>query len=214
MSDPRSDTRPFTVTKTDQFNAVDTEGDIQFTITGWEVDPRAKTQGAVTLHTDHPSGKHFRPGKAAMRCMGSEEGWGSPYASDWVGKTVRIFADPDVRDFKGNRVGGLRIRAMSHIRRPFDFRSRTSRQSHTMYKIGTIQAEQPAANNINAQRQEAVKHWTSQGVPADALCRLVRADVGAWGPDELATLLEWHNRIRSGEATIASMVAASGRGEE
>jgi hypothetical protein len=68
----------------------------------------------VELHLKEFPGRPYKPGKSMRRvlvaCWGAE-------ASAYVGRTMRLYGDPDVK-FGGQSVGGIRIEALSHLDKP------------------------------------------------------------------------------------------------
>jgi hypothetical protein len=94
--------------KSDQLDAVDLLGGPRvFTIT--EVS-KGNAEQPVNVHlAEFP--RVWRPGKSMRRVLASC--WGTD-ASQWAGRRVELFCDPDVQ-FGGKSVGGTRISRLSHI---------------------------------------------------------------------------------------------------
>ncbi|WP_405373368.1 MULTISPECIES: hypothetical protein [unclassified Microbacterium] len=68
----------------------------------------------VELHnTEHP-GRPYKPGKSMRRVLIAA--WGTD-ASKYVGRRIEIYGDPTIK-FGADAVGGIRIRALSHITEP------------------------------------------------------------------------------------------------
>ena len=201
------DIKPLIASKTDQFNSDDLKGRADFIITGASIDRNAKNQGPLTLTTNHPSGLHYRPGKAMMRMFADK--WGED-ASQFVGRRLIIFTDPHVENLKKDKVGGIRVCGMSHVDGDFQYRAKTGRGTYTMYNIQALPNPTPAG----AQRgkpspiEAAVAHGIKQGLTVEDLQALVGCEVGAWGDAELSTLRGWFERIKAKTATIDEMRAA------
>lgn len=92
----------------DQLDAVDLlSGERTFMI---ERVSKGNAEQPVNIHlAEFP--RPWRPGKSMRRVLVAC--WG-PDASQYVGRAVMLFCDPDVT-FGKDKVGGTRIRALSHI---------------------------------------------------------------------------------------------------
>ena len=107
--------------KSDQLNAIDyAAGPGIVTIT--EARPGDADQQVWLSVAEHP-GKYFKPSKTALRVIA--KGWGTD-ASQYVGRRLELYNDPDVT-WAGQKVGGIRVSAMSHIEKPFKMRLPVSR---------------------------------------------------------------------------------------
>lgn len=97
--------------KSDQLDAIElVSGPRIFTI---ERVTRGSEEQPVNIHfVGFP--RPWRPSKSMRRVVVAC--WG-PDASQYVGRRVELYCDPDVR-FAGAQVGGLRIRRISHIDKP------------------------------------------------------------------------------------------------
>lgn len=92
----------------DQLDAVDLLGSERvFTIAG--VSKGSAEQPVNVELAGFP--RPWRPGKSMRRVLAAC--W-STDASTWVGRRVQLYCDPDVK-FGGVAVGGIRVRALSHI---------------------------------------------------------------------------------------------------
>lgn len=104
-----SDMTAVIVPKSDQINADDLiGGDLTIRITGVSVTPG--TEQPVSMKFEG-SPKVFRPCKSMARVMVAV--WG-PDSKTYVGRTLQLYRDPTVK-WGGMDVGGIRIRAMSHM---------------------------------------------------------------------------------------------------
>lgn len=107
--------------KSDQLNAIDyAAGPGIVTIT--EARPGDADQQVWLSVAEHP-GKYFKPSKTALRVIA--KGWGTD-ANQYVGKRLELYNDPEVM-WAGQKVGGIRVSAMSHIDGPFKMRLPVSR---------------------------------------------------------------------------------------
>lgn len=80
----------------------------------------------------------WRPSKNMRRVLVAC--WGKD-ASQYAGKAVRLYCDPNVT-FGGQKVGGVRIEAVSHIDRPQTVPLLISRGKTSMYQVGVLPAPQ------------------------------------------------------------------------
>ena len=96
------------IPKSDQLDAVElVSGPRIFTI---DKVSRGSDEQPINIHfTDFP--RPWRPSKGMRRVLVAC--WG-PDASQYAGRRVELYCDPDVR-FAGAQVGGLRVRRLSHI---------------------------------------------------------------------------------------------------
>ncbi|MFJ4166316.1 hypothetical protein ACIPY5_12235 [Microbacterium sp. NPDC089698] len=68
----------------------------------------------VHLHNAEHEGRPYKPGKSMRRVLIAA--WGTD-AAKYVGRRIELYGDPTIR-FGKDAVGGIRIRALSHIDKP------------------------------------------------------------------------------------------------
>ena len=85
------------------------------TVTVSEV-KKGSAEQPVEVHLLEFPGKPFKPAKTARRLLAKV--WGTD-ASQWAGRRLTIYGDPDVR-YGGKAVGGLRVSHVSHIDKPVE----------------------------------------------------------------------------------------------
>lgn len=125
-----NDMAPFIAPKSDQLNADDLiAGDRIITITGVRLDSSAEQPCEISFDGD--DGKPWRPCKTMGRVL--VKAWG-PDSQKYVGKSVHLYRDPDVT-WAGMKVGGIRIRALSHIDAPFDMALTATRGKKSMARF-------------------------------------------------------------------------------
>ena len=83
------------------------------TVTVSEV-KKGTTEQPVEVHLAEFPGKPFKPAKSVRRVLAAA--WGTD-ASQWAGRRMTIYGDPEVR-YAGKAVGGLRVSHVSHIDKP------------------------------------------------------------------------------------------------
>ena len=157
--------------KSDQINADDLiGGDLTITIT--EVIISGGQEQPVSMRFAG-SQKFYRPCKSMCRVM--VHIWG-PDAKAYVGRSLQLYRDPSVK-WGGMDVGGIRIRAMSHMDAPITMPLTATKGSRKLFTVKPLampnaqpaqqrQAQQPAqinpgllnkANEIAARGTDALR---------------------------------------------------------
>lgn len=95
--------------KSDQLDAVDLLGSPPQVFTITDVSEGNAEQPVNIRLAEFP--RVWRPSKGMLRVMA--HCWGKD-TSKWVGRKVELYTDPDVK-FGPDKVGGIRIRRISHI---------------------------------------------------------------------------------------------------
>jgi hypothetical protein len=97
--------------KSDQLNAEDLlSGERTFTIAEVKVHDSPEQPVDVYL-VEFPKNRPWKPSKTSRRVL--IMGWGNKSA-EYVGKRITLYRDPEIK-FGGDKVGGIKIRAMSHL---------------------------------------------------------------------------------------------------
>lgn len=98
------------VAKSDQLNAIDLVGrDVTVAIV--DVKPGPADQPVHIITDAYGPGRPWKPSKTALRDI--VQAWGTD-TTVWVGRRIALWNDPEVL-WAGKKVGGIRIRAMSHM---------------------------------------------------------------------------------------------------
>ena len=103
------------------------------TVTVSEV-KKGSAEQPVDVHLVEFPGKPFKPAKSVRRVLAAA--WGTD-ASQWAGRRLTIYCDPEVR-YAGKAVGGLRVSHVSHIDKPVEVlltESRGKKRSHTVHPL-------------------------------------------------------------------------------
>ena len=74
---------------------------------------RGSAEQPIDIHLVEYPGRPYKPSKSMRRVL--VHSWG-PDASQYVGRRLRLYGDPDVK-FGGQTVGGIKISHLSHIDR-------------------------------------------------------------------------------------------------
>lgn len=121
--------------KTDQWNNEDfIPGPRVFTISG--VVP-GKAEAKYDVQFSDGDGKVWRPSNGMLELLAKLWGYET---SEWLGRKVELFRDPEVKMGR-DRVGGIRVRAMSHIDGPQAPLIVVSRGKRAPYPVQPLAAE-------------------------------------------------------------------------
>lgn len=125
-----TDLSPVIVAKSDQLNADDLiSGPIIIEISG--VNVKAGSEQPTSISYVGDNGKPYKPGRSMSRILVAA--WGAE-GTDYVGRKLQLFRDPDVR-FGPDNVGGIRISHMSHITEPFAWPLTVTKGKKKMYSV-------------------------------------------------------------------------------
>ena len=91
-------------------------------------------ESPVFIYYDGCNGKPWHPCKTVRRAIVAA--WGEK-ASDYVGKSMQIYRDPNVV-YGGIAVGGIRVRAFSDIDAPFTLMLAEKRGKKTQFKFDKL----------------------------------------------------------------------------
>lgn len=171
------------VAKSDQVNAIDLVGrDVTVTIV--EVKPGPADQPVHIITDVYGSGRPFKASKTALRDI--VQAWGTD-STVWVGRRLTLWNDPEVL-WAGQAVGGIRIRAMSHIDKAFEAKHIITRGKSKKVMIQPLpDAPAPSTDQL-ARAVTAITNATDM----DALNKIVQhaATLGIDGDQELVAALE------------------------
>lgn len=124
--------------KSDQLNADDlAAGERTIHIRGVEVSGAGREQ-PISVFYEGDGGKPWKPCKTMARLLANL--WQSPDTSKWVGRSVTLYRDPDVT-WAGAKIGGIRVRAVSHIDAPRQVAITESKTKRKLATISIIKAE-------------------------------------------------------------------------
>jgi hypothetical protein len=102
------------VPKSDQLNAEQLLGS-DLTITVTAVKRGSTDEQPISIHYQDDNGRPYKPCKTMRKVL--IFAWGDN-GNDWIGRSMSLYNDPDVK-FGGVKVGGIRIRQLSHIKSAF-----------------------------------------------------------------------------------------------
>ena len=123
--------------KSDQLNADDLIAGPRV-ITIREVKKQSGDQ-PISIFFEGDNKKPFMPCKSMRRIL--MKGWGVN-GLEYIGRSMEIYNDPDVV-FAQKKVGGIRIKAMSHIDKAFEVPLTISKAKRTAFKVAKLEAPAP-----------------------------------------------------------------------
>lgn len=124
--------------KSDQLNAVDIMG-CEPIITIRDVVVRQGDQ-PVSVYFNGDNNRPFKPSKGMIRILAAA--WGNE-SQNWIGKSAQIYMDPDVT-WAGEKVGGIRIRALSDINKNgMSFMLTLNKKKRIPYPVAYLSMELP-----------------------------------------------------------------------
>ena len=85
----------------------------------------------VEIHLAEFPGRPYKPGKSMRRVLA--KCWG-PESSAYAGRRLTLYGDPDVR-FGGQKVGGIRIRALSDLDGPIEINLTVTRGHRSPFVV-------------------------------------------------------------------------------
>lgn len=135
--------------RSDQINADDLiSGDLTVTIS--DVQIKGGEEQPVSIKLEGMD-RVYRPCKSMSRVL--VQAWGAD-AKQYAGKSLTLYRDPKVK-WGGMEVGGIRIRAMSHIERELSLVLAESRAKRTPYRVKVIQSAAPAQRQTETSPEKA-----------------------------------------------------------
>ena len=145
--------------KSDQQNAVDyLTGARVFTVAGTSDYLDEKRRPKVAIHLVEAPDRPFKPSATNLRLM--VIGWGQDDAT-WTGRRIKLDLDPEVR-FGGEKVGGIRVVALSNMEQPFTAKLPTTRGKKAEFRVEKLDDAVPMASD---EQIAAVLEWlTTKGL--------------------------------------------------
>lgn len=132
--------------KSDQQNAVDyLSGPRVFTVAGTSDYLDDKRRPKVSIHLVEAPERPFKPSATNLRLM--VIGWGQD-DSTWTGRRIKLDLDPEVR-FGGEKVGGIRVVALSHMEQPFTAKLPTTRGKKAEFRVEKMETINDGSLNVN-----------------------------------------------------------------
>ena len=154
------------------------------TVTVSEV-KKGSAEQPVEVHLVEFPGKPFKPAKRVRRVLAAACGTD---ASQWAGRRLTIYGDPEVR-YAGKAVGGLRVSHVSHIDKPVTVAltvTRGKREPFTVHPLPDATPYTPsqdwlalmASASTGDEKNAIWQQATQDGADADYLATLKAAGSG------------------------------------
>lgn len=144
--------------KSDQLNATDIVG-AEPILTIREVSVRDTQDQPVWIYYDGDNGRPWKPSKGMLRVLAAA--WGRE-SDAWVGKAVQVYHEPDVM-YAGEKVGGIRIKAMSDIARDgLKLALTLNRKKRVPYHVALLQVPKGGATYPQDKLDQALPHMASK----------------------------------------------------
>jgi hypothetical protein len=161
---------PTIIAKSDQLNADDLVGG-PITVTITKVDVRDAKEQPVTVHYQGDNGKPYKPCKSMCRVMVAA--WG-PDSKSYPGKSMTLYREPSVK-WAGMEIGGIRIKAMSHIEGVLLTSVTLAKGSKKPYRVEPLEAGQGHDNGARETADDLIRRAEACDGP-DALKMLAARD--------------------------------------
>lgn len=158
--------------KSDQLDAVDLLGSPPRVFTITDVSEGNAEQPVQIRLAEFP--RVWRPSKGMLRVLAGC--WGKETQA-WAGRKVELYCDPDVM-FGNDRVGGIRIRRLSHIDKRMSVPMIIKRGKGGSWNVDPIKDDTPAPltdSMIACATREQIKQWWSEH-PGQRAALQARAD--------------------------------------
>ena len=157
----------------DRQNATDyTAGPKVFTVAGTSDYRDEKGRAKVNVHLAEAPDRPFKPSATNLRLIAI--GWGEDDTT-WPGRRIKLALDPEVM-FGREKVGGIRVVALSGMEQPFTAKLPVTRGKKQEFRVEVLpDAPAPPPIPSFATEDDARTYW------------LKRRDEGAT-PDELAAI--------------------------
>jgi len=104
----------------------------------------------------------WKPCKSMLRLL--TFCWGSAEPADWIGKTVRLYRDPNVK-FGSDTPGGIRVSHVSHITEPKTAKLTVARSKRETFTVHPMKPPEKPVSLLDSYR----KQMKGQSAPVLAL---------------------------------------------
>ena len=147
--------------KSDQLNADDLiAGPITITVAGVKV---SRDEQPVAIRYEGDNGKPYKPGLSMRRVL--VLAWGDD-SSRYVGRRMTLYRDPEIA-FGGEKVGGIRISHLSHIKHDMSFPLTVTRGKRKTFTVRVL--ADAASEKIEAGARALAERATSAETLADLM---------------------------------------------
>ena len=157
--------------QSDRQNAVDyMAGPKVFTVAGTSDYRDDKGRARVNIHLAEAPDRPFKPSATNLRLV--TIGWGKD-DTVWPGRRIKLALDPEVT-FGREKVGGVRVVALSHIDQPYTAKLPVTRGKKAEYRVEILPdapAPPPIPEDVQtlAQYQDYYRHRAQNGAAPEEL---------------------------------------------
>ena len=149
--------------RSDQMNAEDLlSGERTFTITDVKVFD-APEQPVHIWFAEFPKERPFKPSKTVSRILVAA--WGKDEAV-YIGRRLTLYRDPEVT-FGKDRVGGIRVKAMSHIPKRFSVMLASTRGKRAPWVVEPLPDDAPTSPPVDNDTVARVAELRAEWKTAD-----------------------------------------------
>ena len=213
-----SDLRTTIVPKSDQLNAEQLLSG-PMTIAVSDVCVGSGDDQPISIHYANDNGRPYKPCKTMRKVL--VLAWG-PDGRQWAGKSMELYNDESVR-FGGTAVGGIRIKALSHLAKRIDVSLTATKGKKAMHSIeplavvtlaDVLAAINSAKNKAGMDRAKALAAQLTDQVSIDeakaAYAQRV-AHLKGQTQQPTKTAAEWVDQIEqaAGDADAAQILATA-----
>ena len=187
--------------KSNQLNASDLMGGPQI-VSIVSVNEGSDEQPVNIITDVFGAGRPFRPSKTVLLILANA--WKSNNTSTWVGKRMEIFRDASVT-WAGQEVGGIRIKGLSHIDKPFSLVLATSKTKFAKSTFAVLPDIAEPANAATPPRDASGRAWLTEltlaGDDLEAVAALGKAASDAHAnPADVAQIRARWNELKGTNA--------------
>jgi hypothetical protein len=179
------------IAKSDQLNAADIAGEMTITIT--EATKKKGDDQPIAFKYEGGEGRPWKPCKSMRRLLA--QAWGNKV--DVAGRKITLVCDPTVT-WAGQEVGGIRIKALSHIAKPMSIPLRASKT-----KVVTVKVDVIPTNTVGNPLKKAGDDAASKGI--DAYTKWL----ASLTPEQKSPLKQYHSAWTTKAKSVIIEVAAA-----
>ena len=160
--------------QSDRQNAVDYQtGPKVFTVAGTSDYRDDKGRGRVNVHLAEAPDRPFKPSATNLRLIAI--GWGEDDTT-WPGRRIKLALDPEVM-FGREKVGGIRVVALSGMEQPFTAKLPVTRGKKQEFRVEILPdapATPPIPDDVQtlAQYQDYYRHRAQNGASPEELAMI------------------------------------------
>ena len=196
------------IPNSDQLNAEDLlQGPRMVTVT--DVVRGSAEQPVNIVTAEFGPSRPYRPSKTMRRVLVAA--WGSD-ASAYVGRRMMLYREPEIT-FGKDKVGGIRISALSHIERRLTLMLMVTRGKRAPFIVEPL-ADEPTAAPKPPNSIRIIEAFAALNVGAEQLEAKIGRPHAEWTAEDIATLAALGKAIKAGSTTTFEEFPADGEQQE